>query len=242
MQTDCGRMSARTDSGQMCGSTTVSCPFCKLIFCWQANEEELVRTTRLRRLDQYVLQFLRRRSSHKCADLFALEAKVPEQQLGTRPAALLGPSAARAVAVYLTARCMHSAAIDAPEGFLHEWWGVFWELFVAKTRPASSPAAAAYLEARLDLLQQLSVGAAQGPASVLAANPRRALQGERAKRARHALLQQAQQRRARAQQQHSCRASTPLPSRSSCTCCPGSAHVALLACLSCSCTGSQHVT
>ena len=54
---------------------------------------------------------------------------------------------------------MHaSAAIDAPEGFLYEWWGVFWEIFVAKTKPAASPAAARYLEACLDLLQQLVCG------------------------------------------------------------------------------------
>ena len=77
-----------------------------------------------------------------------------------------GPSAASAPAIYLTAQCMPSAAIDAPEGFLYEWWGVFWEIFVAKTRPAASPAAASYLEACLDLLQQLvcgSCGAWVGP-------------------------------------------------------------------------------
>lgn len=58
---------------------------------------------------------------------------------------------------------MHaSAAIDAPEGFLYEWWGVFWEIFVAKTKPAASPAAASYLEACLDLLLQLVCGRGAG--------------------------------------------------------------------------------
>ncbi|KAK9836961.1 hypothetical protein WJX81_002942 [Elliptochloris bilobata] len=85
-------------------------------------------------LDQYVLDFLRKRSLHKCAELFALEAKVPERHV----------------------------AIDAPDGFLYEWWAVFWEIFVARTKSASSPAAVNYLEV------------------------------QRAKRARHAQLQPAQ--------------------------------------------------
>ena len=81
-----------------------------------------------------MLDFLRRRSSHKCADLFALEAKVPEQQLGTRCMSRSGPSAASAPAIYLTAECMPLAAIDAPEGFLYEWWGVFWEILCGQDK------------------------------------------------------------------------------------------------------------
>ncbi len=40
------------------------------------------------------------------------------------------------------------AAIDAPAGFLYEWWAVFWDIFVARTKPGVSQAAANYVEVR----------------------------------------------------------------------------------------------
>jgi hypothetical protein len=39
-----------------------------------------------------------------------------------------------------------SAAIDAPGGFLFEWWSVFWDIFIARTNDKHSEVAAAYLE------------------------------------------------------------------------------------------------
>jgi hypothetical protein len=38
------------------------------------------------------------------------------------------------------------AAIDAPGGFLFEWWSVFWDIFIARTNDKHSEVAAAYLE------------------------------------------------------------------------------------------------
>lgn len=38
-------------------------------------------------------------------------------------------------------------AIDAPGGFLFEWWSVFWDIFIARTNEKHSDAAASYLEA-----------------------------------------------------------------------------------------------
>lgn len=38
------------------------------------------------------------------------------------------------------------AAIDAPGGFLFEWWSVFWDIFIARTNDKHSEAAAAYIE------------------------------------------------------------------------------------------------
>jgi hypothetical protein len=38
------------------------------------------------------------------------------------------------------------AAIDAPGGFLFEWWSVFWDIFIARTNEKHSEVAAAYLE------------------------------------------------------------------------------------------------
>lgn len=38
------------------------------------------------------------------------------------------------------------AAIDAPGGFLFEWWSVFWDIFIARTNEKHSEAAASYIE------------------------------------------------------------------------------------------------
>ncbi|KAK1308329.1 Transcriptional corepressor LEUNIG [Acorus calamus] len=37
-------------------------------------------------------------------------------------------------------------AIDAPGGFLYEWWSVFWDIFIARTNEKHSEVAAAYIE------------------------------------------------------------------------------------------------
>lgn len=42
-------------------------------------------------------------------------------------------------------------AIDAPGGFLFEWWSVFWDIFIARTNEKHSEAAAAYIEVWLNL-------------------------------------------------------------------------------------------
>ncbi|TXG72565.1 hypothetical protein EZV62_001144 [Acer yangbiense] len=39
-------------------------------------------------------------------------------------------------------------AIDAPGGFLFEWWSVFWDIFIARTNEKHSEAAASYIEAQ----------------------------------------------------------------------------------------------
>ncbi|KAG1353989.1 putative transcriptional corepressor LEUNIG-like protein [Cocos nucifera] len=39
-------------------------------------------------------------------------------------------------------------AIDAPRGFLYEWWSVFWDIFIARTSEKHSEVAAAYIEAQ----------------------------------------------------------------------------------------------
>lgn len=37
-------------------------------------------------------------------------------------------------------------AIDAPGGFLFEWWSVFWDIFIARTNEKHSDVAASYIE------------------------------------------------------------------------------------------------
>jgi len=44
------------------------------------------------------------------------------------------------------------AAIDAPGGFLFEWWSVFWDIFIARTNEKHSEVAVAYLEVAWDFL------------------------------------------------------------------------------------------
>ncbi|KAG5521775.1 hypothetical protein RHGRI_034112 [Rhododendron griersonianum] len=37
-------------------------------------------------------------------------------------------------------------SIDAPRGFLFEWWSVFWDIFIARTNEKHSEAASTYIE------------------------------------------------------------------------------------------------
>ncbi|KAK9670861.1 hypothetical protein K7432_017342 [Basidiobolus ranarum] len=38
--------------------------------------------------------------------------------------------------------------IDSPNGFLYEWWAVFWDIFSAKTNKSGSKDAQAFVEAQ----------------------------------------------------------------------------------------------
>ena len=38
------------------------------------------------------------------------------------------------------------SAIDAPGGFLFEWWSVFWDIFIARTNEKHSDIAASYIQ------------------------------------------------------------------------------------------------
>ncbi|XP_045797759.1 transcriptional corepressor LEUNIG_HOMOLOG-like [Trifolium pratense] len=57
-------------------------------------------------------------------------------------------------------------SIDAPGGFLFEWWSVFWDIFISRTNEKHSEAAAAYIETQqtkakeqlqMQLMQQRNV-------------------------------------------------------------------------------------
>lgn len=43
-------------------------------------------------------------------------------------------------------------AIDAPGGFLFEWWSVFWDIFIARTNEKHSEVAASYIEVWFDFI------------------------------------------------------------------------------------------
>lgn len=69
-------------------------------------------------LDVYIHDYLLKRKLHNSAKAFMTEGKV-----ATDP-----------------------VAIDAPGGFLFEWWSVFWDIFIARTNEKHSEPAAAYIE------------------------------------------------------------------------------------------------
>lgn len=71
-------------------------------------------------LDVYIHDYLLKRKLHNSAKAFMAEGKVAEDPV----------------------------AIDAPGGFLFEWWSVFWDIFIARTNEKHSDAAAAYIEAQ----------------------------------------------------------------------------------------------
>ncbi|GLU09803.1 hypothetical protein SLE2022_266430 [Rubroshorea leprosula] len=78
-------------------------------------------------LDVYIHDYLLKRKLHASAKAFQAEAKV-----STDP-----------------------VAIDAPGGFLFEWWSVFWDIFIARTNEKHSEAAASYIETQMMKAREL---------------------------------------------------------------------------------------
>ncbi|KAJ0035902.1 hypothetical protein Pint_25393 [Pistacia integerrima] len=71
-------------------------------------------------LDVYIYDYLVKKKLHSTAKSFMTEGKVAPDPV----------------------------AIDAPGGFLFEWWSVFWDIFIARTNEKHSEAAASYIEAQ----------------------------------------------------------------------------------------------
>ncbi|XP_010509984.1 PREDICTED: transcriptional corepressor LEUNIG_HOMOLOG-like isoform X2 [Camelina sativa] len=71
-------------------------------------------------LDVYIYDYLVKKKLHNTAKSFMTEGKVSPDPV----------------------------AIDAPGGFLFEWWSVFWDIFIARTNEKHSEPAAAYIEAQ----------------------------------------------------------------------------------------------
>lgn len=69
-------------------------------------------------LDVYIHDYFLKRRLHNTAKAFMAEGKV-----STDP-----------------------VAIDAPGGFLFEWWSVFWDIYISRTNKKHSEAAASYIE------------------------------------------------------------------------------------------------
>ncbi|KAM5547802.1 transcriptional corepressor LEUNIG-like [Rosa sericea] len=113
-------------------------------------------------LDVYIYDYLLKRNLHASAKAFQAEGKV-----STDP-----------------------VAIDAPGGFLFEWWSVFWDIFIARTNEKHSEAAASYIETQVNKARELQQKPQQHPQMQM----QHLLQ-------RHAAQQQ-QQHQQQQQQQH----------------------------------------
>jgi hypothetical protein len=72
------------------------------------------------RLDVYIYDYLVKRNLQASAKAFLNEGKVSSDPV----------------------------AIDAPGGFLFEWWSVFWDIFIARTNEKHSEVAASYIEVK----------------------------------------------------------------------------------------------
>ncbi|KAG6389546.1 hypothetical protein SASPL_151017 [Salvia splendens] len=86
------------------------------------------------RLDVYIHDYLVKRDLKVTAQAFQTEGKVSSDPV----------------------------AIDAPGGFLFEWWSVFWDIFIARTNEKHSEVAASYIEFVLDICGHLLNGSANG--------------------------------------------------------------------------------
>lgn len=71
-------------------------------------------------LDVYIYDYLMKKQLHATAKSFMTEGKVAPDPV----------------------------AIDAPGGFLFEWWSVFWDIFISRSNERHSEAAVAYIEAQ----------------------------------------------------------------------------------------------
>ncbi|CAO2822773.1 unnamed protein product [Amaranthus hypochondriacus] len=72
-------------------------------------------------LDVYIHDYFVKRKLHASAKAFQQEGKVSSDPV----------------------------AIDAPGGFLFEWWSVFWDIFIARTNEKHSEHAASYIETQM---------------------------------------------------------------------------------------------
>ncbi len=94
----------------------------------------------------HILDYLKKRNLHETASSFKQECKVSEKPRGEScPAA--SPDSTKPT-LSTNASLSVFAAIDAPSGFLFEWWTIFWDIYIARTNPAFSEYASTYSEVK----------------------------------------------------------------------------------------------
>lgn len=115
------------------------------------------------RLDVYIYDYLLKRNLHASAKAFQAEGKVSTDPVGKNMVIMLkwrdllhiASSYPNWFFFFFCLDCTFIPAIDAPGGFLFEWWSVFWDIFIARTNEKHSEAAASYIEVIIWFLRVL---------------------------------------------------------------------------------------
>lgn len=99
------------------------------------------------RLDVYIHDYLVKRDLKASAQAFQAEGKVSSDPVG-KMFCIEEKKLLRSYWFSTTFKCCACwiSAIDAPGGFLFEWWSVFWDIFIARTNEKHSEVAASYIE------------------------------------------------------------------------------------------------
>ncbi|XP_013656292.2 transcriptional corepressor LEUNIG [Brassica napus] len=118
-------------------------------------------------LDVYIYDYLVKRDLKATAQAFQAEGKVSSDPV----------------------------AIDAPGGFLFEWWSVFWDIFIARTNEKHSEVAASYIETQMIKAREQQLQQSQHPQI----SQQQQQQQQQQIQMQQLLLQRAQQQQ---QQQH----------------------------------------
>ncbi|CAF2031434.1 transcriptional corepressor LEUNIG isoform X2 [Brassica napus] len=118
-------------------------------------------------LDVYIYDYLVKRDLKATAQAFQAEGKVSSDPV----------------------------AIDAPGGFLFEWWSVFWDIFIARTNEKHSEVAASYIETQMIKAREQQMQQSQHPQ----VSQQQQQQQQQQIQMQQLLLQRAQQQQ---QQQH----------------------------------------
>lgn len=126
-------------------------------------------------LDVYIYDYLVKRNLQASAKAFQAEGKVSSDPV----------------------------AIDAPGGFLFEWWSVFWDIFIARTNEKHSDVAASYIETQLMKAREQQQQQQQPlPTQQQQLQQQQQVQMQQLLMQRHAQQQQHQQQQQQHQQQH----------------------------------------
>lgn len=99
------------------------------------------------RLDVYIYDYFLKKNLQASAKAFQAEGEVSPEPVGKFLLAL--PFVIETTVIvgnWLCPCALLCSAIDAPGGFLFEWWSVFWDIFIARTDETHSDVAASYIE------------------------------------------------------------------------------------------------
>lgn len=120
----------------------------------------------INRLDVYIHDYLVKRDLKASAQAFQAEGKVSSDPVGKISLYVHnGNHDLTLLKVHIFGSFSHLniglaiSAIDAPGGFLFEWWSVFWDIFIARTNEKHSEVAASYIEVGRNLMFLISLSA-----------------------------------------------------------------------------------